>query len=178
MSSGQAFLADIAYSYRKHKELAEQAVGQIDDDAFFHKPAEQSNSIALIVKHVAGNLRSRWTDFLTSDGDKPWRDRDNEFVLGGQDTRQSLLRAWDDGWGALFQTLGTLSEQDLLKTVKIRGEDHTVMQALVRNLAHTAYHVGQIVYLAKLQKTEGWRWLTIPPGQSQQYKAEGKKYLK
>jgi hypothetical protein len=127
---------------------------------------------------IAGNLASRWTDFLTTDGDKPWRDRDAEFLIGPDDSRPSLLAAWERGWTAVLQTLAGLREEDLLKTVTIRGEEHTALQAIQRSLTHTAYHVGQIIYLCRLLTTEGWEWITIPPGQSQQWKAQGGKYLK
>jgi hypothetical protein len=166
------------FSFRKQKELAEKAFRQVDDQSFFNKPAEHSNSIAIVIKHVAGNLASRWTDFLTTDGDKPWRDRDAEFIVGPEDTRPSLLAAWEAGWSALFQTLESLRETDLLKPVTIRGEEHTVFQAIHRSLTHIAYHVGQIVYLSRLLTKQGWQWITIPPGQSQQAKAKGGNYLK
>jgi hypothetical protein len=178
VSLGKAYLEDITFSFRKQKELAEKAFGQVQDQGFFHKPAEHSNSVALIIKHVAGNLASRWTDFLTTDGDKPWRDRDAEFLIGPNDTRERLLAAWEAGWEVFFQALSTLQEADLLKTVTIRREAHTVLQAVHRSLTHTAYHVGQIVYLSRLVTTEGWQWITIPPGQSQQAKDRGGKYLK
>jgi uncharacterized damage-inducible protein DinB len=173
-----AYREDILFSFRKHKELAEKAFRQVEDQDFFKKPGEHSNSIAIIIKHVAGNLASRWTDFLTTDGDKPWRDRDAEFVIGPEETRERLLAAWERGWTALVQTLGGLQEADLLRTVTIRREEHTVFQAIHRSLTHTAYHVGQIVYLSRLLKTEGWEWITIPPGQSKQWKDQGEKYLK
>jgi uncharacterized damage-inducible protein DinB len=178
VSPWQAYLEDIRFSFRKQKELAEIAFRQVADDDFFKRPGEHSNSIAIILKHVGGNLASRWTDFLTTDGDKPWRDRDAEFVIGPEDTRQSLLAAWERGWAALFQTLGSLQEADLLKKVTIRREEHTVFQAVHRSLTHTAYHVGQIVYLSRLLTKEGWQWITIPPGQSRQVKDKGGQYLK
>ena len=178
MSLWRAYLEDILFSFRKQKELAEKAFRQVADQGFFQKPGEHSNSIAIIIKHVAGNLASRWTDFLTTDGDKPWRDRDAEFIVGPEHTRPSLLAAWEKGWTALFQTLGNLQEPDLLKKVTIRREEHTVFQAIHRSLTHTAYHVGQIVYLSRLVTKEGWEWITIPPGQSQQWKDLGGKYLK
>jgi hypothetical protein len=178
MSLWKAYLEDIQFSFRKQKELAEKAFQQVADQAFFHKPGEHSNSIALILKHVAGNLASRWTDFLTSDGDKPWRDRDAEFLLGPDDTRPALLAAWERGWATLFETLGNLQEADLLKKVTIRREEHTAFQAIHRSLTHTAYHVGQIVYLSRLLTKEGWQWITIPPGQSGQAKDRGGRYLK
>jgi hypothetical protein len=178
MSLWHAYLEDIRFTFRKHKEMAEKAFRQVGDEAFFQKLGEYSNSIAIIIKHVAGNLASRWTDFLTSDGDKPWRDRDDEFILGPNDTRPSLMAAWERGWSALFQSLDNLQEADLVKTVTIRREEHTVFQAIHRSLTHTAYHVGQIVYLSHLLTKEGWEWITIPPGQSQQAKDKGGKYLK
>ena len=178
MSLWKAYLEDIIFSFRKNKELAERAFRQVQDSAFFQKPGEHSNSIALIIKHVAGNLTSRWTDFLTTDGDKPWRDRDAEFLIRAEDTRERLLAAWEAGWAALLRTLAGLHEEDLLKTVTIRGEKHTVLQAIHRSLTHTSYHVGQIVYLSRLVTKEGWEWITIAPGQSQQWKDQGRKYLK
>jgi hypothetical protein len=178
MSPFNAYLEDIIFSFRRQKELAEKAFRQVADEAFFTKPGEHSNSIAAIIKHVAGNLASRWTDFLTTDGDKPWRDRDAEFVIGPHDTRAALLAAWEKGWTAVFQTLGSLQEPDLLKNVTIRREQHTVFQAIHRSLTHTSYHVGQIVYLSRLLTKEGWQWITIPPGQSRQAKEKGGAYLK
>ena len=178
MSLWKAYLEDIIFSFRKQKELAEKAFRQVEDQDFFKKPGEHSNSIAIIIKHVAGNLASRWTDFLTTDGDRSWRDRDAEFVIGPGDTRQSLLAAWERGWSALIQTLNHLQEADLLKKVMIRREEHTVFQAIHRSLTHTSYHVGQIVYLSRLVTKEGWEWITIPPGQSQQWRDQGGKYLK
>ena len=177
MSLAKAYLEDITFSFRKQKEWAEQAILQLEDE-FFHKPGEHSNSVAAIVKHLAGNLRSRWTDFLTSDGDKPWRDRDDEFVIGQEDTRARLLAAWQEGWDALFATLSSLGEADLLKGVTIRGEGHTVLQAIDRGLAHAAYHAGQVLYVARLVRRGEWRYITVPPGQSRQFKAQARKYLK
>jgi uncharacterized damage-inducible protein DinB len=175
MSAWQAYLDDIVFSFRKHKEMAEQAFQQLEADDFFRKPGEHSNSIAIIVKHLAGNLTSRWTDFLTTDGDKPSRDRDAEFVIGPDDTRAKLLADWEKGWSVLLQTLGSLQESDWLKTIRIRGENHSVLQAIQRGLTHAVYHVGQIVYLARLLKTGEWKWITIPPGQSQLHRSP---YLK
>ena len=178
MSLWKAYLEDILFSFRKQKELAEKAFRQVKDQGFFQKPGDHSNSIAIIIKHVAGNLVSRWTDFLTTDGDKPWRDRDAEFIIGPDDTRERLMAAWEAGWAALFQTLSNLQEADLLKTVTIRREEHTVFQAIHRSLTHTSYHVGQIIYLSRLVTKEDWQWITIPPGQSKQWKDQGGKYLK
>jgi hypothetical protein len=178
MSLWKAYREDLIVSFRKQKEFAEKAFQQVVDQDLFKKPGDHSNSIAVIIKHVAGNLASRWTDFLTTDGDKPWRDRDAEFLISPIDTRPSLLAAWEKGWTALFHSLGALEEGDLLKKVTIRTEEHTVFQAIHRSLTHTSYHVGQIVYLSRLLTKEGWQWITIPPGQSQQVKARGGNYLK
>src|SRR5262249_18275967 len=130
------------------------------------------------IKHVAGNLRSRWTDFLTSDGEKPDRDRDGEFLIKPGDTRARLVAAWEAAWAALLDTLATLGGSGPEKTVLTPGEPHTVCQAIHRALTHSAYHVGQIVYLSRLAVTEGWQWITIPPGQSRQHTALGGGYRK
>ncbi len=173
-----AYLADIDFSFRKYKDMAETAFRQVKDEGFFKKPGEHSNSIAIIIKHIGGNLKSRWTDFLTTDGEKPWRDRDDEFVSGADDDRERLIDCWEAGWSALFRALGELQADDLLKKVTIRGEEHTVFQAIHRSLTHTAYHVGQIVYLSRLVTTDGWQWITIAPGQSRQGDAKRGSYLK
>jgi uncharacterized damage-inducible protein DinB len=178
MSFSQEWARDVEFSFRKQKQMAEQALAQLDDAAFFRAPAEGSNSVAVIVKHLAGNLKSRWTDFRTTDGEKPWRDRDNEFVLGPADKRERLLAAWEEGWAALFQALGGLTEADATATVMIRGEAHTILQAVHRALTHAAYHAGQILYVARLVQPNGWRWITVPPGQSQEVRAKGGNYLK
>ena len=178
MTLWKAYLDDIVFSFRKQKGLAEKAFRQVvSDEDFFRKPGEYSNSIAAVIKHVAGNLASRWTDFLTTDGDKPWRDRDDEFIITPADTRAHLLEAWEAGWDTLFRTLGELGEEDLQKRITIRGEAHSVLQAIHRSLTHTAYHAGQIVYLSRLVQQDGWEWITIAPGQSKQFKAQGRPYL-
>ncbi|HKB38470.1 MAG TPA: DUF1572 family protein [Gemmataceae bacterium] len=183
MSVSRTYLEEITFSFRKQKEWADKAFAQVQADSdFFRKPGEFSNSIAAIIKHVAGNLSSRWRDFLTSDGEKPDRDRDAEFVIGEQDSRANLIAAWERGWSTLFDTLTNLSEADFQKTIRIRGEEHTVHQALLRSLTHVAYHTGQIVYLSRLMQKEGWEWITIAPGQSRQFNEamhaqQGKKYL-
>jgi len=169
-------IADVTYEFRKHKGLADQAVAGLPDEAFFRRPAEHVNPVALIVKHLAGNLLSRWTDFLTTDGEKPTRGRDNEFVLTPADTRESLAAAWERGWAALFAALAGLTDADLDRVIHIRGEPHRAQQALLRGLDHAAYHVGQILYLARLLNPGG-RWLTVPPGASQTHRPAGG-YLK
>ena len=158
-------LTDLTHEFRRHKEMADKAMSQLSDDQFFQRPGELVNPVALIVKHVGGNLTSRWTDFLTTDGEKPTRDRDGEFRLTEQDTRARLLAAWEAGWKTLFDTIAGLKESDLGKTVLIRGEPHTAYQALLRAVTHAAYHVGQITYLTRLLRPDA-TWLTIPPGQS------------
>ena len=169
MSSWNAYRDDIRFSFRKQRELAEKSSQQLSDAHFFTKPAEHSNSVAIIIKHVSGNLISRWIDFLTSDGEKPWRDRDSEFVIGADDTRSHLLAHWDKAWTVLDQVIGNLQESDWLREITIRGESHSALQAIHRSLTHTSYHVGQITYLARLLSTDDWKWITIPPGQSKQH---------
>jgi uncharacterized damage-inducible protein DinB len=154
--------------------LAEKAMGALADEAFFRRPAENVNSVALIVKHLGGNLRSRWTDFLASDGEKSWRDRDREFVIEEADTREALMAAWEAGWKAVLETVGSLTKADIEKSVTIRGEAHTVAQALVRGVTHAAYHVGQIMYLVRLLEPES-AWLTIAPGKSGEKRGEYRK---
>ena len=137
----------------------------MDDDAFFRTPGPQANSAAILVKHLAGNLQSRWTDFLTADGEKADRDRDSEFKLARDDTRQNLMSRWVVGWERVFGELGRLTDADLLRTVQVRGQPLSVGAAITRQLAHAAYHVGQIVFLAR-QQDDSWQSLTIPRGGS------------
>ena len=158
-------LSEIRAEFRRYRKLAEDALADLDDASFFHKPGAAVNPIALIVKHVAGNLRSRWTDFLTTDGEKPDRQRDTEFEPVQVDSRDSLMHRWNTGWSALENTLTSLSNLDLDRTITIRGEAMSVREASLRSVTHTAYHVGQILYLARLLKPER-KWLTVPPGQS------------
>jgi hypothetical protein len=161
-------IEDLRHEFRRHKRLADEAIAQLADEEFFRRPAEQVNPVALIVKHLAGNLASRWTDFLTSDGEKPNRDRDGEFLLTEHDTRANLLAAWERGWRALFDAREMLNGTDLDRSVTIRGEAHTVRQALLRGLSHVAYHTGQILYLVRWLRPDS-TWLTIAPGQSRDH---------
>jgi hypothetical protein len=161
-----AFLADALAQFRKYRALAEAALAQVDDAAFCAPPGPDGNSLALLVKHVAGNQRSRWTDFLTTDGEKPDRRRDGEFELQPGDTRVALMARWDDGWRRLFAAVEPLAQADLSRTVAIRGEAHSVLQAIARQQTHYAYHVGQIVALARHHAGAHWRSLSIPRGQS------------
>ncbi len=151
--------------FRYYKGLADQAMAQVSDEQLVAVLDEEMNSIAVIVKHIAGNMRSRWTDFLTSDGEKPDRDRDAEFTTPPA-TRDALLAVWEDAWRTLFGALEPLSEADMSRTVTIRGEAHSVMQAINRQIGHYAYHVGQIVFLAKHLKASDWRSLSVPRGKS------------
>jgi uncharacterized damage-inducible protein DinB len=166
VESMKHLLTDLRYDFRRLKSLADRAMRHLDETEFLRRPAAHVNPVALIVKHLAGNLMSRWTDFLATDGEKASRDRDGEFVLTDGDTQANLLTAWERGWAAVFDTLDTLKEPDLDKSVTIRGESHRVSQALLRALSHAAYHTGQILYLVRLWRPES-PWLTVPPGQSQ-----------
>jgi hypothetical protein len=159
------FLADLGHEFRRLKGIAERAMAEMEDRHFFRRPGETVNPVALIVKHLAGNLASRWTDFLTTDGEKPTRDRDGEFVLTDDDTRENLMAAWERGWGVLFNTLAALTDSDLPATVTIRGEAHSARQALLRGMSHVAYHTGQILYLVRLLRPDS-TWLTVAPGRS------------
>ncbi|HEX2443763.1 MAG TPA: DUF1572 family protein [Vicinamibacterales bacterium] len=164
MDLGTAYIEDIVAQFQFLKKLAEKAIARLDDRELFHALDGESNSVAVIMRHVGGNLRSRWTAFLTSDGEKPDRNRDTEFEQPAD--RAGLMAVWEGGWRALFDNLGSLKADDLLNTVHIRGEAHSVVKAVNRSLQHTAYHVGQIVFLAKHLKSDAWESLSIPRGQS------------
>lgn len=154
-----------------YKKLGEKAIYQIDDQALFHAPDDKSNSISVIVKHLHGNMLSRWTDFLISDGEKEWRKRDEEFE-DTVSTREDLLKLWDEGWKCLFDAIDALSIDDLGKTVYIRNMGQSAEEAIMRQLAHYAYHVGQIVYLARMLNGGDWQSLTIPKNASSAYNKE------
>lgn len=162
------FLDETIATFRSYKKLAEGAIEQVSDEEFFWEIDSESNSIAVIVKHVGGNLRSRWTDFLTTDGEKPDRDRDAEFAAEN-DSRESALQIWEAGWSALFGSLEALEVADLGKIITIRGEEFTVVRAISRSLTHTAYHVGQIAFLAKHLRSGEWKSLSIPRNKSAQF---------
>ena len=159
---GTDFLRESVAGFRALKEQAERALAQADDAAFFAVLDNESNSLAVIVAHLAGNALSRWTDFLTTDGEKPTRRRDTEFDLDPRLTRDELMMRWEAGWRALFAAVEPLSAADLDRTVTIRGEPHTVMQAILRQTRHYAYHVGQIVQLAKHYRGADWQTLSLP----------------
>jgi hypothetical protein len=162
----------IADEYMRYKALGEAAIAQVEDDELALTASDGGNSITAIIWHVAGNLESRFTDFRTSDGEKPWRDRDDEFVPRTV-TKAELLEKWERGWSALQTAIGALSDADLLQTVTIRRQPLRIDQALQRSLAHTAYHVGQIVFLAKQIRSGGWQCLSIPLGGSAAHNARG-----
>jgi hypothetical protein len=163
-----SYIEDSLTLFRYYKKLAERAMEQVTDEQLFATQDEEANSIAIIVKHMAGNMRSRWTDFLTTDGEKPDRNRDSEFV-DPPATRKALLDLWEDGWSRLFGALEPLSDADLGRTVTIRGEPHSVMQAVNRQMAHYAHHVGQIVMLAKHFAHDHWKSLSVPRNRSAEF---------
>jgi uncharacterized protein DUF1572 len=163
-------VGSIEGEYRRYKKLGESAIEQITDEQAALATSEGGNSVATIVWHISGNLASRFTDFLQSDGEKPWRDRESEFVARSVN-RAELLAKWDQGWAVLLQTLAGLGDDQLATEVKVRGVGLSVLDALHRSLAHTAYHVGQVVFLAKMLRAGEWRYLTIPPGASAAYNA-------
>jgi hypothetical protein len=168
MNTAAEFLAAIINAFEANKRLADRAIEQVPDDKLRLALDANTNSIAIIMKHIAGNLRSRWAGFLTTDGEKPERNRDGEFVDSFQ-SQAEILDHWERGWTCLLDTLNSLTPADLEKTVTIRGEPHTVPLALSRSLGHTCYHIGQIVQLARHHAGDTWNTLTIPKGGSQQF---------
>jgi hypothetical protein len=164
------YIEEARRQMRGHKRLAEGAMAQLKDEELFITLDPESNSIAVIVKHMAGNMRSRFTDFLTTDGEKPDRYRDREFELSPTTTRPELMKLWEEGWTSVFAAIQALKPDDIMRTVTIRAEPHTVLQAINRQIAHYAYHTGQIVFLAKHIRSGGWKTLSIPRGQSESYK--------
>ncbi len=168
---GTHYLQDAVLQFRGLKSLADRAVAQVSDVELFATLDEESNSVAAIMKHISGNQRSRWTDFLRSDGEKPDRNRDTEFEVQSAETRDSVMRRWEQGWDCLFQALEPLRADDLRRTVTIRGQPHTVVQAIDRQLTHYGAHVGQIVFLAKHLRSREWQSLSIPRGKSAEVNA-------
>lgn len=165
----QHFLDDCHLQLRKLKAQADGALGQVNDAQFFQLLDPEANSIAIVMKHVAGNMRSRWTDFLTSDGEKPNRGRDDEFIVEGVDDRAHVTAVWEDGWRLLLETIASLKPEHLGQKVRIRGEAHTVVEAINRQMTHYAAHVGQIVLLAKHYTGSNWKTLSIPRGASKTF---------
>lgn len=172
---GAAYLKDVVRQLRMYKGYVDKSIARVPDEHLHAELDANSNSIAVIVKHVAGNLRSRYRDFLTTDGEKPDRDRDREFEMTDRVTREEILRWWDEGWSTALGSIEALTPEDLGRTVKIRGEGFLVIEALNRSVAHAASHVGQIVYLARHFAGPAWTSLTIPKGASANVKGEFKK---
>jgi len=175
------YLEEARRQLRGHKRMGEGAMTQLKGDDFFVTLDSESNSVAILVKHLAGNMRSRFTDFLTADGEKPDRLRDREFEVTSATSRAEVMTWWEEGWGCVFSALDGLKPEDVTRTVTIRGEPHTVLQAINRQIAHYAQHIGQIVFLAKHLRSSEWQTLSIPRGKSEefsQHKAMSQKYEK
>jgi len=170
-SLAKHYLGDALSSFRTYKKLAEKALDQLKEDEFFVTLDDESNSVAVIMKHIAGNMFSRWTDFLTTDGEKPNRNRDMEFVIDASTTKSEILDYWEKGWQCLFEALEPLQPDDFERKVSIRGQEHTIVQAINRQLAHYAYHIGQIVFLAKHFRASQWNSLSIPRNKSAEFNA-------
>jgi hypothetical protein len=167
----QNYFDDAVSSLKAAKKMADKAIAQMKDDELFVTLDEESNSVAVIMKHMAGNMFSRWTDFLTTDGEKPDRNRDMEFVIESNTTKDDVLDYWERGWACVFAALEPLTLEDFEKTVLIRGEPHTIVMAINRQLMHYSYHIGQIVYLAKHFRSTEWRSLSIPRNRSAEFNA-------
>jgi len=172
------YLEEARRQMRGHKRMGEGAMAQLRDEDFFVALDPESNSVAVLVKHLAGNMRSRFTDFLTSDGEKPDRFRDREFELTSATMRADVMKWWEEGWACVFAAIDALQPEDVMRTVTIRGEPHTVLQAINRQIAHYAQHIGQIVFLAKHLRSSEWKTLSIPRGKSEDYKTAPPKTYK
>jgi hypothetical protein len=170
--AARLFLDEAVKTFRSQKALADGALAQLRDEDFFVQLDDESNSVAVIIKHMAGNMLSRWTDFLNSDGEKPDRNRDMEFVLTPETTRAEMLARWEEGWACTFNAVESLRPEDVEKIVLIRGEEHTVMKAVLRQLSHYGYHIGQIVFLAKHLRSSEWKSLSIPRNRSAEFNAK------
>jgi hypothetical protein len=166
-----SYLEDSIHLLRYYRQLAERAITQVTEQQLYQLLDEDANSVAIVMQHMAGNMKSRWTNFLSEDGEKPWRNRDSEFEQPPA-TRQALLQMWEEGWACVFQVLESLTDADLSRSVPIRGEAHSVMQAINRQIAHYAYHCGQIVLLAKHFQHSQWASLTVPKGKSAEFNAK------
>jgi len=169
------YLDEARRQMRGQKRMGEGAMAQLRDEDFFVTLDAESNSVAILVKHLAGNMRSRFTDFLSSDGEKPDRFRDREFEVTSATTRAEIMKCWDEGWACVFGAIEALKPEDVMSTVTIRSEPHTVLQTINRQIAHYAGHVGQIVFLAKHLRSSEWRALTIPRGKSEEFKTAAPK---
>jgi hypothetical protein len=168
-SFSEQYLADVIERFRAYKELCERAIAQVSDGDLFVKLDSESNSIAVIMKHLVGNMTSRWTDFLTTDGEKPGRDRDLEFVIESEITRDQLIGSWERAWAVVFSAVEPLSKEDFQRKVRVRGEDHSIIQAVNRQMTHYAYHIGQIVFLAKHLRGNQWQSISVPRNRSQEF---------
>jgi len=168
MSIGKDYLDTAVRRLKYYKSLADKTFEQLQDTGFHFQPNAESNSIAIIIQHMSGNMLSRWTNFLMEDGEKEWRQRDDEFEIHSN-SKQDLLERWEKGWDCFFGTLGSLTKKDLKKTIHIRQEPLTVIDAINRQLAHYPYHIGQIIYIGKILKDKDWKNLSIPKGDSAQY---------
>jgi Protein of unknown function (DUF1572) len=166
------YLDEVRRQFRGHKRLAEGAIAQLKDEELFTTLDAESNSIAIIIKHLAGNMRSRFTEFLTTDGEKPDRHRDQEFEIHAGTTRAAVMGWWEEGWACVLSAIERLQPEDLMRTVTIRGEPHSVLQAVNRQVTHYAYHVGQIVFLAKHFRSTEWKSLSVPRGKSEEFNAQ------
>jgi Protein of unknown function (DUF1572) len=164
------YLEEARRQMRGHKRMGENAMSQLRDEDFFVTLGPESNSVAILVKHLAGNMRSRFTDFLSTDGEKPDRFRDREFEVTPATTRAEVMKWWEEGWGIVLAAIDGLQAEDVMRTVTIRGEPHTVLQAINRQIAHYAQHTGQIVFLAKHLRSSEWKTLSIPRGKSEEFK--------
>lgn len=169
MDSEKIYLENVFYEFKTMKETGERAMNQIKDEDFFYQPNRDTNSIAIIIRHLSGNMLSRWTDFLTTDGEKEWRKRDEEFEEVFYTDKDDLMDRWDKGWTCVFDAVGSLTPEDLTKTIYIRTEPHTVIGAINRQLTHYSFHIGQIVYMAKYLARENWNSLSIPKGKSKEF---------
>jgi hypothetical protein len=170
------YLDEVRRQFRGYKRLGESAMSQLKDEELFVTMDPESNSVAILVKHLAGNMRSRFTDFLTTDGEKPNRNRDQEFEITSNTARADVMRWWEEGWAQVFSAIAALQPEDLLRTLTIRGEPHTVLQAINRQLAHYSAHVAQIIFLAKHLRSSEWKSLSIPRGKSQDFNAMAQKH--
>ena len=178
LDAAEHYLDEARRQLRGHKRMGESAMAQLSDEDLFVTLDPESNSVAILVKHLAGNMRSRFTDFLTTDGEKPDRFRDREFEMTAATTRAEVMRWWDEGWACVLGAIDPLKPEDVMRTVPIRGEPHTVLQAINRQIAHYAQHIGQIVFLAKHLRSSEWKTLTIPRGKSEEFKTATLKFDK
>jgi hypothetical protein len=170
-NTGSNYLSSVKKLFRYYKSLGDKAIEQINEEQMHWQYNQESNSIAIIIKHIAGNSLSRWSDFLTTDGEKEWRNRDDEFEETAS-TKEELIALWDKGWQCIYKAIDPLADDDLMRIVYIRNEGHTVVEAINRQLAHIPYHVGQIVFAAKMIAAQNWSSLSIPKGQSKTFNAD------